>query len=70
MASGRNGTLYVGVTSDLEHRVPQHKNGAFGGFSAKYGCKSLVCYERNEDMAEAIRRERLIKHWLRAWKLN
>jgi putative endonuclease len=70
MASGRNGTLYVGSTSDLERRVSQHKNVAFGGFSAKYGCKTLVWYERHGNIAEAIGRERLIKHWLRAWKLK
>jgi putative endonuclease len=69
MASGRNGTLYVGVTSDLEKRVSHHKRGVVPGFTDRYGCKSLVWYELHERMADAIRREKQLKHWLRAWKL-
>ena len=69
MASGRNGTLYVGVTSKLGLRVEQHKLGTFEGFTKTHGCKSLVWFERHGTMIEAIRREKQIKRWLRAWKL-
>ncbi len=69
VASGRNGTLYVGVTSQLPARAQQHKLGTFEGFSKKYGCKTLVWYEDHPTMVEAIRREKQIKRWRRAWKL-
>ncbi|MBI1199052.1 MAG: GIY-YIG nuclease family protein [Phenylobacterium sp.] len=69
MASARNGTLYVGVTSELQTRIQQHKLGIFEGFSKTYGCKTLVWYESHATMPEAIRREKLIKRWRRAWKL-
>ena len=69
MASGRNGTLYTGVTSELIQRVLQHKRGIFAGFSARYGCKRLVWFERHELMITAIRREKKIKRWLRRYKL-
>ncbi len=70
MASGRNGTTYVGSTSELYIRVSQHKNETFPGFTARYACKRLVWFEVHSDMAEAVRRERLIKHWLRTWKIQ
>jgi putative endonuclease len=69
MTSGRNGTLYLGVTSDLGSRVWQHKNGVFEGFSSKYGCHSLAWYEPHASMPEAIAREKQLKRWRRAWKL-
>jgi putative endonuclease len=69
MASGRNGTLYTGVTSELPARIQQHKLGLFEGFAKQHGCKALVWYEPHSDMAEAIRREKLIKRWRRDWKL-
>jgi putative endonuclease len=69
MASGRNGTLYVGVTSKLRLRVEQHKLGTFEGFSKTYGCKRLVWYETHGTMPEAILREKRIKRWRRDWKL-
>ena len=69
LASARNGTLYVGVTSQLPTRVQQHKLGTFEGFSKTYGCKTLVWYEAHATMLEAIGREKLIKRWRRAWKL-
>ena len=69
MASGRNGTLYTGVTSKLGLRVEQHKLGAFGGFSQQHGCKTLVWFERHSTMDEAIAREKQIKRWRREWKL-
>ncbi len=70
VASGRNGTLYIGVTSDLRARISQHKQGLFEGFSKKYGCKTLVWYQPFELITTAIRREKTMKHWPRAWKLN
>lgn len=69
MASARNGTLYVGVTSALQSRVQQHKLGTFEGFSKRHGCKTLVWHEAHAIMAEAIAREKRIKRWRRAWKL-
>ncbi len=69
MASARNGTLYIGVTSELFTRVQQHKLGVFEGFSKRYGCKTLVWHEAHATMLEAIRREKRIKGWRRNWKL-
>src|SRR5580698_5591879 len=69
MASGRNGTLYTGVTSKLGERVEQHKQGTFDGFSKTHGCKALVWYERHPTMIEAIAREKVVKRWRRNWKL-
>jgi len=69
LASGRNGTLYIGVTSELPVRIRQHKLEVIEGFTQRYGCKRLVWFERHASMAEAIRRERVLKHWLRKWKL-
>ncbi|HET7606301.1 MAG TPA: GIY-YIG nuclease family protein [Sphingomicrobium sp.] len=57
MASGRNGTLYIGVTSDLVKRAWDHRNGVVPGFTRKYGCKLLVWYEAHEDLQEARLRE-------------
>jgi len=70
LASKRNGTLYIGVTSDLIKRVWQHKNDVAEGFTEKYGVHSLVYYELHNDMAEAIRREKRLKKWNRAWKIR
>lgn len=69
LAGKRNGTLYVGVTSDLLKRVWQHKNDLVEGFSKKYGVHHLVHFELFDDMATAITREKRIKKWRRAWKL-
>jgi putative endonuclease len=69
LASTINGTLYVGVTSDLIRRVWQHKTGELGGFTEKYGVKDLVYLELHETMAEAISREKRIKKWRRDWKV-
>lgn len=65
-----NGTLYVGVTSDLSNRVWQHKTKVFPGFSAKYGLDRLVYYETYQLVAAAIQREKAIKHWSRARKVR
>ncbi len=70
MASRRNGTLYVGVTSNLVQRVWQHKQNLVPGFTSRYGVHTLVWYERHETMASAIARERALKEWKRAWKLE
>lgn len=70
MASKRNGTLYIGYTSDLARRVYEHKSGAIEGFSKKYGLKQLVYYETYEDVRLAQQRERSLKRWNRKWKLE
>jgi len=70
LASQRNGTLYVGVTSNLVQRVWQHKEVLAEGFTKKYGVKLLVWYERHETMESAIAREKAIKEWQRAWKIK
>ena len=70
MASGRNGTLYVGVTNDLLRRVYEHKNGTSDGFTKKYGVNRLVWFDETPDVAAAIQREKTIKRWPRAYKLN
>jgi predicted GIY-YIG superfamily endonuclease len=69
MASQRNGTLYVGVTSDLSRRAFEHRTGAIEGFSRSYGCKLLVWFESHVRMDEAIAREKQIKAGSRAKKL-
>ncbi len=70
MASKRNGTLYIGVTSDLARRVHEHKEGLIKGFTKRYGCKLLVWYEEHEDISDAIQREKSLKRWYRKWKLD
>ena len=70
MASGRNGTLYLGVTSDLVQRCHQHREGLVDGFSKKYGCRQLVWYEAHDDLQEARGRELQVKKWKRAWKVR
>jgi len=70
MASRRNGTLYVGVTSDLIKRVWEHKNNIVEGFTKRYGIHVLVWYELHPTMESAIQREKALKEWKRAWKLE
>ncbi len=69
LASGRNGTLYVGVTNDLARRVQEHREGAVPGFTRTYGVTRLVHAEAYEDIRTAIEREKRLKRWRRAWKL-
>jgi putative endonuclease len=69
LASKRNGTLYVGVTSDLIKRVWEHKQDFVEGFTKKYGVHSLVWFEMHVDMMSAISREKALKEWKRDWKL-
>lgn len=70
MASGRNGTLYLGVTSDLPKRVWEHRNGVVEGFTKKYGCKLLVWYQAFDSLEFARQRELQMKEWKRAWKVR
>ena len=71
LASKKNGTLYIGVTSDLTKRVHQHKIGAaVDGFTKKYGVHLLVYYEQIEDITSAIQREKGLKNWKRQWKIE
>ncbi len=70
LASKRNGTLYIGVTTDLSARVFAHRNGKGSAFTKKYGVKLLVWYETYDMVTDAIQRESTLKHWLRKWKLD
>lgn len=70
LTNKRNGTLYIGVTSDLIKRVWEHKQGVIEGFTKQYGLKMLVWYEVHEDIAEAIKKEKAMKKWNRKWKLR
>ncbi len=70
LASKPRGTLYVGVTSDLVRRIYQHREGTVPGFTKRYGIKQLVHFERYDEPGLAIQREKNIKHWSRAWKLQ
>ena len=65
-----NGTLYVGVTSDLVRRVHEHRSGFVDGFTKRHGLKLLVYFEQFDDIRNAIQREHNIKHWPRAWKVR
>jgi putative endonuclease len=65
-----NGTLYVGVTSDLARRVWEHREGIADGFTRRYGLKRLVYAEPHDDIRTAIQREKNLKHWPRAWKVR
>lgn len=69
LASGRNGTLYVGVTNDLPKRTYLHREGLVEGFTKRYRVHSLVYFELFDDISEAIQREKRLKRWRRKWKL-
>jgi putative endonuclease len=70
LASKRNGTIYVGMTDDLVKRVFQHRNNLIPGFTQRYGVKTLVWYEQHEARESAFKRERQMKKWNRAWKVE
>ena len=70
MASKRNVTLYIGATNDLARRVDEHRQGMVSGFTKRYGVHRLVYYEEHGDVKDAIAREKQIKKWRRAWKMN
>ena len=70
LASRQNGTLYIGVTSDIARRIWEHKSDAIQGFTKKYGVHMLVYYEIHATMPDAILREKQMKRWNREWKIN
>jgi putative endonuclease len=70
LASKRNGTLYIGVTTDLSARVYAHREGRGSGFTKRYGVKRLVWYESYNMVTDAIQRETSLKRWPRKWKLD
>ncbi|MFT5426248.1 MAG: putative endonuclease [Gammaproteobacteria bacterium] len=70
MASQRNGTLYIGVTSNLVKRIWEHKTNVVEGFTKKYGVHTLVWYEIHETMDSAIYKEKALKKWRRKWKTD
>jgi putative endonuclease len=70
LASRRNGTLYVGVTSDLARRIWEHRSNAVEGFTKEYGVHSLVSAELHDRMVDAIQREKHVKKWRCAWKIE
>ncbi|MEN3297495.1 MAG: putative endonuclease [Burkholderiales bacterium] len=70
LASARYGTLYLGVTSDLIKRIWQHREGLADGFTKKYGIKQLVWFEIHAEIVSAITREKQLKKWNRAWKIE
>ena len=70
LANKEGGTLYIGVTNNLEGRVWEHKQGVYKGFSSKYKINRLVYYENYSDINEAITREKQLKKWNRAWKIQ
>jgi len=70
LASQRNGTLYIGVTSDLLKRIWEHKNKVADGFTKKYNIDKLVYYEQTENVMSALEREKQLKKWNRDWKIK
>ena len=70
MANRKNGTIYIGLTSDLVGRVYQHREGLVPGFTKRYGCKLLVWYEAHDDLQDARVREMQLKEWKRSWKIR
>ena len=70
MANRKNGTIYIGVTSDLIARVFSHRAGLVRGFTKRYGCKRLVWFEAFDDIQQARQRELQMKQWKRAWKVR
>jgi putative endonuclease len=70
MASRKNGTIYIGVTSDLAGRAYQHREALVPGFTKRYGCKLLVWYEAYDDLQDARLRELQMKEWKRSWKVR
>ncbi|RTL90737.1 MAG: GIY-YIG nuclease family protein [Hyphomicrobiales bacterium] len=70
MTNRSNGTLYLGVTSNLARRAWEHREGVIEGFTKRYGLKRLAWYEPHDDIRIAIQREKTMKHWPRAWKVR
>jgi putative endonuclease len=69
IVASKSGTLYIGVTNDIDRRMAEHKSGEFAGFAAKYGCNRLVFYEKYQSVLHAITREKQLKGWRRAKKI-
>ena len=69
-ASKKGGTIYIGVTNDLNRRIPEHKEAKGSGFTARYGVHRLVWYEEHFDIRDAIQREKSLKRWPRQWKID
>jgi len=69
-ANKRNGTLYIGVTSNLKRRIYEHKNNLIDGFTKRYNVHKLVYYEETNDIQRAIQREKQLKKWNRKWKME
>ncbi len=70
MASKKNGTLYIGVTNDLERKIFEHKNSLVKGFTPEYEVHILVYFEETSDVNSALQREKQLKKWNRQWKIN
>ncbi|MBA3678714.1 GIY-YIG nuclease family protein [Candidatus Saccharibacteria bacterium] len=70
LANDKNGTIYIGVTSDITKRVYEHKNHLRDGFTKNYSVEKLVWFEQYEDITDAIVREKQLKQWRRDWKLD
>jgi putative endonuclease len=70
MANRKNGTIYIGVTSDLIKRLYEHREGLVAGFTKRYGCKRLVWFEAFDEIQQARQRELQMKEWMRAWKIK
>ncbi len=70
MTNRRNGILYIGVTNDLARRAWEHREAQVDGFTKRYGLKRLVYAEHHDDISDAIRREKAMKRWPRAWKVR
>lgn len=70
LASNRNGTLYVGITSNLVRRIYEHKSGLAEGFTKEYGVYDLVYFETHDNINEALLREKQMKKWNRQWKIR
>jgi putative endonuclease len=70
LASRRNGTIYIGGTTDLPRRIYEHREGLVRGFTRQYGVKRLVYFETYSDVSDAVLRERRMKEWRRAWKVR
>jgi len=70
LASQRNGTLYIGITNDLQRRIHEHKTGFIKGFTQKYDISLLVYFEEFQQVNQAIERENNLKKWKRVWKLK
>lgn len=66
----KHGMLYIGVTSDPERRIYEHREGLTPGFASKYGCRQLVWYEEHFDIADAIQQEKSLKRWYSQWKIE